>query len=647
MAEKLGLWNLGTMNELLPEPFLINRDKKNFSEHRYLKSRPIEYFENISTDMGGPHPYAMVDILREIDKRFSRNISADLLVSPDKPLPGKCSKLLTIAGQMPDAIGVMPTDNTPFVNTPTLNARRKRIISDVVDLMFNDLPLTAAPIAMKDHSRSCFPDFETSASYKMSIRSIIDKNFGSILNLIKKKDYFSLAKDYRLVWAYMAVRRAQADKAKFENLEGDFVATIKDRYIYTIKKEKVLLNRLLKGWNHFFQVRLRTACALTTGVNQILATYLNPSRLSYLREYKESCHTVSAEQMISILNARPHFKFGFCIDVVNFDNGHPSEYLNYRIDCHDINPEFKHAWKVAMRAPFVFSNDGTGLIKDLAVLGDIRNPELDMEYRCYGEPSGITSVSDDNKVSGYFQYFDTLEICFDFIIPKSRRAAIMKGQDPQFFLIQCGDDAMYFFSQIGDYNKCMEFVKTRGKECFFQSEIEAPGSLLGVLLHYLEDKKKWSAFHNLNSSLSNLLVPERDIHSLLRSRWDLGWAANTSFYGEGAFAHPLYNDFADIRNRVFRARFGIDIMKRLGEITNEKNLNFLDEGKARTDSIANFLKDPRLTSIDKQVLIKPDLINYRFSQDDLTPLVRDFLFKMVPFHSYEKSLKLISDRKVV
>lgn len=631
------MWVDGNLDKLCPIPYMNKRDKNVFSEARYLKDKPVEFFWGATTDVNGPFPYMVLDIVRAIDKELGNKIAESSLCSEDKPLRGLPTELFSISGYNPtNGLGFTAINNKDDVNMKQSNPRVERLMDYLTDLMFNDLPLKATSIVLQEHSQSGFPDFEFGSAYKQEALLNVANNIEKIFSDFEKKDFHKLAQDHKIVFAIKTGRRLQSDSNKIENLYGNINIKSKDRYVYDRNNKLFLQNKSINNLPWIYRKKPRQVNSYSSPLNFVLQLYFAPSRPAYLKAYPTTFHSVSGPQITETMNNSGK-TYCIAVDAKSFDKGHSEWLVEGWINRLDVHPTFKEILKVAFRAPFICADDGSKSVPDLMSLGDVTNPYLDMFARFYGLPSGIACVSDLGKFSGILTYLYCLEICFKRILSFDEIKVLLEGKHPEFATLNCGDDALYLFKYEEDYLKFMDFLQKRGSEGIFVMQIESPGQFLGNIVALVNGK--WVAWPNINSYVNNYLNPERDVHSRLRKRPDIGWSCSDEFYA----SHPCYEFYKYIRTKAMIDRFDININEVLLKIRNE-NTNFFDD---KNKDINILLQSGELTPLDMEVLIKPDLIHYKIDIYDLSPKVRNFLFSQVPYNSYAKATSIISSRKVI
>lgn len=530
-------------------------------------------------------------------------------------IAGDFYQLRTVAGYGMNPVTVPPISNAALRAELKLADRFKttrhvEIFDRLVRLMFSEkLP---AKVSIRREASTGAPDFVNDVVKKKTELRHALKNLDTFLDLVDKGELRELFVQFNAPIVQTTGERTQADKVMLVN--GQYTSKVRE-----VNDEESARTGSVSGRRPASKVvvvdgqpvighfagRRRTVYGMSFVPNYVVAAFMAPCREHYLSAYEFTWKHRTPE---SILEKMRRFKYQAGFDVKQFDQT-VGTFMVERF-CSNLERYFDKRLARLVRlmfaAPYLVPYPwiaGTSETPFNPVFGDdpFDVSSFTMEP---GLPSGISCNPDFGKLAMMTQYLivmddyyhDVLEVGID---------VILRGEHTKYGFLNMGDDCVILLNEEAAYD---HIVKGEYKTDYFAVEPETPISFLGNV-PYTDDRGQLQLAPNIASFFVNWLVPEFGVENhRRRDFWAVGDRERRQHYAKS----PSYSEAYGIYEDVFTAAIG----RSPSSITAE----YYDQQR----------KLGALSFIDALVLQNPAYLQYRFSEDQVSPEILEQLVTSLP-----------------
>lgn len=576
--------------------------------NRQRLNKGVYLYPNILSD--GPATLRMNKRLAiALTEAFPTTPSPNGTVGPNA-VAGDFYQLLTVAGYGMNPITVPPVNNGELRRELGLidsftSPRHREIFRRLVRLMFaTKLP---AKVSIRREASTGMPDFVNDVPKKKSELMYALKNLDHFLQLVQDDKLDELFIEYNAPIVQTTGERTQADKVTLE--DGRF--TSKEREVndevaarsgkFTSRKpaskDVVIDGQILRD---HFAGRRRTVFGMSFVPNYVVAAFASTARAHYLDAYG---FTWKHRTPDSILEKMKRFKYLAGFDVKQFDQTVPTfmveefctELANY------VDPRMAKLIRLMFAAPYVVPYPFVAGSPDVDFNPLFGADPFDVgSFRMeLGLPSGISINPDFGKLAMMTQY---LAIADDFYhdVLETGIEHVLCGEHPKYGFLNMGDDCVILINDPAFYD---HIVKGDYVCQYFAVEPEKPISFLGNV-PYTDERGELQLAPNIASFFVNWLVPEFGIENHRRKNfWAVGDRERRQHYARA----PVYSEAYGIYDEIFSSELG----RSPSAITAE----YYDQQR----------KLGSLSFADALVLQNPSYLQYRFTEDDISPEVLDQL----------------------
>lgn len=443
--------------------------------------------------------------------------------------------------------------------------------------------------------------------------------------------------------AVVVYRSQSTDKISLQIVKGEKEWTAKERLVADLEYARSgglrgVLRAADKGVSNLelpfstegiFRERRRTAMAVQLGINTQLAVVAHPMRKNMYSTYAFTYHhTGRANKEEKVAD----WENAVAIDVSDHDILWPSSFLRPLI-CDELREMGFAEWWVAhleyvLKMPIYVGAPGPDLGKVL--IGDWRNPQMDVGLTSGNAMTdilgsiGMTAIyaimqldhTAPHIVAGLRTYADVLRFMDSYLKGKEEICQLSKS-----------DDALLGWRQGRALAASKELVAKlqRGEQVspYMVVGYEHGGAFLGDIMYYDSTRSPRNArfIGNIVSMVNNQFSPEYSVQSNVKDRAKrarpfpgLAWASMKLTYGDC----PIYGETLSLIEKEWRHCFGESYEAYREEWLRQDTL-------ALSQYVKRVAQDRGLQGlnyIDLEVLVDPDKMHYKFSEDDVSDDVK-------------------------
>lgn len=517
--------------------------------------------------------------------------------------------LKTVAGYSMSPMSLAVNDNALFVASLGLpnNFRTPRHAA-IFDLFARKMFSRWKPSSVKTPklSTSGAPVWKTSAKMKREHATFLLANDSRVLSLWAKRDLVGLAAYAKVVFMMNAGRRDQVDAVGKERLVfGLEYAESGGQYGEpTVANKHVQIDG--RDWDDFSATRARLFKGGPYAANmyaQIIATGTMHGGL--FEQYGPTFHCTDVVTAVGDIGPDEEL---ICSDATEYDRSMATFLIKrlFAIAREFWSPELidwcEHlCWCACYSRPVGINPDDP--TNRPVMMGDPFDPG-DQIYG--GNPSGHAWTSLIAKFMMVFDWLATVDDLTSDVLENID--AYLRHQRP-LKTRNNGDDGMYF----GEGRIMREYIAHRFAEKaednpgYFVLKPEVGQVWSGYLL-YRKPDGHFTAYPRLHTSFAKMLCPERSAGSNFRPSWTIGIIQRVL-----ESAHPKHGVAMDIFFRTWHDHAAPVYGSFMDLVMNHhERLEIPTEG---------------MTRIDMEVLEKPELLYYKYTEGDVSPIVLTMLFE--------------------
>lgn len=538
-------------------------------------------------------------------------------------------KLRTVSGMIMSPVSVIPQDNQLLgedlnLAKTFLSSRHEAIWKELHNTQFGSI--AEAPLNIRKAASTGFPHATTDLQVKKDLLFSFATNFDHIHASIESNKLKELFFEDQIFFGSASGLRLQPDKVLRDPKTGVFSS--KDRLVndldyalsnghtgrrFPASKDVYRNGVLIPG---HFAMRARTVWGAPFAPNYDVAMYFTLFRAYYLERFAFTWKHRTPKEIEDKLSRYSHV---IGVDVAQFDQSVPAWILQYFCDnfVGKLDDKVIRLIEVLIKMPYfqanpvVDSKDSNGGI----FMGDPFDIKtFDMKV---GLPSGISPNPDIGKYVCTATYLCLLDDHFHDVLEVGLDA-ILCGRHQMYGLLNAGDDCVLMTNDATFRSFFDSWYKLK-PAFYLRIEPEVGISFLGNVIY----KKKNGLIKtapNVVSFITNWLVPEHSISSRNRRDYHFkGWEDRKAHFSTAPMYDTVFGIWEEIHHKFFK-----------------ESLN-LREDYYRTHSKAPLLSG--LTDIDRQVLLDPDKLNYKFSNSDVSASILDLVVAAIPFDTFYPLIK--------
>jgi len=526
----------------------------------------------------------------------------------------------------------------------------ENIFRAIVRLCFSDLEPQKLPL--RKNSSSVAPFFTKNMSEKISLATFSLEKAALAGNMMSKGDYITPWTEMYIGGAYYGVYRDQSTDAI--KLEGD-TFTAKDRPVGDLEfstsggrsgsfkpASKAFGPEIdFKVPNGFFRTRRRNAAGGGLGINATQMPVAHAVRKKMYGEYAYTFHHTTRDSIRQDLRKAHLLIAG---DVSNHDWYWPHfahDAMEAELEAMNYSEWFVKLFRTISKLPIFVAGVGPDIPNIL--LGDWRSPS-----NTGGLSSGEAMTDIKGSIWMTFCYFilqathtypSILKTCETFEGALSTMDRYLKGQLP-IALKDKSDDGIMIWTDRTLLPAALKLQRRMQEgdlsiSNYMIIQYEHGGAFLGSIIMYPGDKNpaKLDLIGNIVSLVGNQFSPEYGVFNghgdrskAKRPYGGLAWDTMRQNYGSS----PIYDDVVDLIEHHWGKVYGYSYanFRREWLIADKKAL----ASAISTNGVAG-LND--LTPADIEVLIDPARADWKYSEEDLTPGLKDMMFKGLSLETVE------------
>lgn len=515
-------------------------------------------------------------------------------------------RLKTVAGYSMSPMSLAPRSNDAFVRELGLpsdfrTARHRQIFDTFARKVFGCWKVTSVKTAKA--STAGTPLWVSSAKYKRDHALFLLANDSKVMQLFRSGRMVELAGYAKVVFMMNAGRRDQVDSVGRERLVFPYeYANSGGTRGTPIKADKhVKIDG--RDWDDFSSTRARLFAGGPYAANlfpQIIATGTLHGGL--FTQFAPTFHCTDVVSMAEEIGPDEDLR---CSDATEYDRSMATFLL---VRFFEIAREFWDEdvidWVETLCFAAYYSRPVGLDLRDPTnrgvLMGDIFTRTRQITR---GNPSGHAWTS---LIAKFMMVFDWLATVDDLTHDVNEDMDDYLNHRKTLKTRNNGDDGLYF----GERRALLAYTNYRfGQDNpgYFVLKPELGHVWSGYMMH--RRASGWfTAFPRLHTAFEKILCPERSAGSSFRPKFSIGIIQRLT-----SVAHPLHSKAMEIFFRSWR------------DTAASTYGDFLGMVMAHHERLEPELQ--ALTMIDRMVLDKPELLYYRFTEDDVSPVVISMLFE--------------------
>lgn len=512
----------------------------------------------------------------------------------------------------------------PGIGRPHLNFGRERNSIGITQELQTHVKLVVSVLLgshtgkigrITRHSMSGFPFFSNDHSFKLKHLDLLSQNLDLFSELYKKRDMEALLNKLGVSFVSNTQVRLQTDKF----IDG----YPKERPIQTFRNAYFEDDEFVKDermFDSFFgRCRTRVVCAMPGLINNMMSCVFEGFKDYMFSTYEKTFRHKGVSDVQSKID---RYKHVIGSDIVSFDNKAPEDLINLIIDCLPLSDLGKQIVKDLLYGPY-FCGDGSGL-QDMHISEDWRNKE----YSTWkGMPSGIffTTVINCIQVvviktwefSRFYPELKTENGLHRWLKHELDIASLIMSDDNQDLF---NDDVVYdyYLNQEGYQNMLIPV------------EVEQGVSFLGIR-SYRDSDNIVKYCQSPVTYLANQYIPEKQARSFYRPYPVLGLQLREEIFQ----SIPRFSDLKEIENQLWHDILGINREQYIA-IHAKEELSILER-----ENVELHNKMLNLTNIEREVLVDPTKLHYKFSEEEISPIVISMIAERIPKDIFDRFCDLL------
>lgn len=428
-------------------------------------------------------------------------------------------------------------------------------------------------------------------------------NYDRYLGMVERGDVYGLANEYEIVFGMYVQKRLQLDepsKVRYAN-DWEYAVSGGDSGKRTATDKRVVIDG--RTWEDFSALRVRVIDAGPWAINCDLQIVATAHMRALFHDYPATFHINTADQMSEMFNG----KHIFCSDVSEYDQTMSKDAIAV------VFQEMRHWYPEGVVRSAERLYEAPYFAKPLEIGGkrsqwifDPMNWDLKMQS---GNRSGhaMTSlVAKVNKVIETLFFFDLM-----YGVSEKNLDLWLKGQ-MSMGLVNNGDDEVVWAQVKKDIDR-FKLLRADVTLGHYKVEPELGMGFSGNLLVLADEGNLiYKPTTRLQTPIEKSYIAERSIGGVLRPYWPIGWldridALHTSDAGRELWS--IHNHYYD---KHLRGEYG--------------SLSSLLERGLR----ALPLQSHDLSAIDREVLVEPDKLHYKYTEDQVSKDVLALITSNIP-----------------
>lgn len=629
---------------------LFHGDDANRAADRTRVDRPIEVFEGkLSTDyefltlkdrvsMAASKEPALAESVDEFGRCHSTGVRSNFYgIRHVNGYPME-------HGTWPLASNLLKRDQAGLSNK-WLEPWHKYVFHALTQLFFEDI--SAVPMTIRKGSSTVIPFFTRKPADRNAYAVLALNTAQAAGELMLQGNFKEAYLAHQFGGAYYVVYRSQSsDKVSF--VKGEWTA--KPRQVadfnYAISGgERGQMFTSSKSLEHagfrvpqgFFRERLRTAMGGPFQLNAALMPIMQAARANIYDRFAFSFHHTTRKQKEEKVHG---WDLAIAADVSDHDTFWPAHlYLPVIMD-ELRNMGFAEWWVALLDASFKLPIyvGAPAVGEGQTLIGDWRDPQMNV-----GMPSGHSGTDLFGTLGMSGQYFITQvtetapELIAQFKDVQSVKRVLVEYLQGKLAFAQMSktDDAFLLWKKSPSMAKAITLrERLKAEEAvnpYIKLSYEHGGAFLGdILLYDVTRELKRSIFiGNILSDAINTLSPEYGVQSQTKDRSKtkrpypgIAWGSHREVYGSA----PGYEALGDIMERNWRDVYHESYVAFREELY-RKDVALLARDMASVDKYNGL---DHLSTADKEVLVSPDKLHYKYDPASIDPEVRALTLYQLP-----------------
>lgn len=516
-------------------------------------------------------------------------------------------KLRCPAGYMQDPMSAKVVDNTTLRREMGLTDGYTPRQHQIAAMMWKRVWSRALPsnVNVPKHSAGGMRRFSHDVQWKLDYSrwKTEPANYDRYLKMVREGDVYGLANFFEIVFGMYVQKRLQLDEPTKVRYANDWLFAVtggtKGKRAPTDKK--VVIDG--REWSEFSGLRVRVIDAGPWAVNCDLQIVATAHMRALFENYGNTFHINTDEQMASRFNG----KFVFCSDVSEYDMSMSSDAISVAFaTMREFYDEgIVRAAERLYEAPYFAKPLSIGGTKSQWIF----NPMDWSKKLNSGNRSGhaMTSlVAKVNKVIETLFFFDIM-----YGVTEQNLDLWLRGEMPM-GLVNNGDDEVIVADSHRDMTK---FIQLRSDLSLGHYKVEAEVGMgySGKLLVRPDPRVlEYFPTTRLQTPIEKCYVPERSIGGVLRPYWPIGWLDRIDSLHKTDAGRELWSIHNFFYDKHLKGKYG-------------SHSSLIEKGIRALP-----IESHDLSEIDREVLVDPDKLHYKYSDDQVSAKVRNLITSNIP-----------------
>lgn len=429
------------------------------------------------------------------------------------------------------------------------------------------------------------------------------ETYDKYLHLVEGADVYGLANEYEIVFGMYVQKRLQLDEPSKVRLANDWEYAVSGgRHGSRNPTDKrVVIDG--KEWSDFSALRVRVIDAGPWAINCDLQIVATAHMRAMFHDYPKTFHVNTADQMTELLNG----KHIFCSDVSEYDQSMSKDAIAVAFETmRERYPEgIVRAAERLYAAPYYAKPLNLGG-KEGKWIFDPMDWTKGMNS---GNRSGHAMTSLVAKVNKVIETLFLLDLMYG--VSERNLSSWLRGE-MMMGLVNNGDDEVVWAQAKKDIDRFKQLRSDLSLGHYDVKPEVGMGFSGNLLVRENPDELVYKPMSRLQTPIEKCYVPERSIGGVLRPYWPIGWLDRIDALHKSDAGRELWSIHNFYYDKHLKGKYGSH------SAIIERGLRGLP------------IQTHELSEIDREVLVDPDKLHYKYTDDQISKDVRALITSNIP-----------------
>lgn len=552
---------------------------------------------------------AVLSFLRDAVKEWNAKLPVDLNKDgfTTTGIHATFDKLRCPAGYLQSPMSAKVVDNTLLREELGLTSGYSKRQMEIARMVWARVWSRAAPSAVNVPKASAggMRRFTHDVQWKLdyALWKTQPATYDKYLSMVERGDVYGLANEYEIVFGMYVQKRLQLDepsKVRMAN-DWDFAVSGGRKGVRSATDKRVEIDG--RHWEDFSALRVRVIDAGPWAINCDLQIVATAHMRGLFHDYPDTFHVNTPDQMTTLFNG----KHIFCSDVSEYDQSMSKDAIAVVFEqMRKWYPEgIVRAAERLYEAPYFAKPLELGGKKSQWIF----DPMDWTQSMQSGNRSGHAMTSLVAKVNKVIETLFLIDIMYG--VNERNLDMWLKGQMTM-GIVNNGDDEVVWSASKRDIDK---FKTLRADLSLGHYKVEPePGMGFSGNLLVLVDPVNliYKPTTRLQTPIEKCYVPERSIGGVLRPYWPVGWLDRIDALHESDAGRELWSIHNHFYDKHLKPEFG-------------SHSSLIERGLRSLP-----IQSHDLSAIDREVLVDPDKLHYKYTDDQVSKEVRAIITSNIP-----------------